>query len=124
MKIKDLQAGQGNVDIEVTVKSVEEPKTINKYGRDLRLANAVVTDGEDEIKLTLWNDDVDKVKVGSILKIEKGYVSEFQGEKQLTTGKFGKMSIVNGEESKEEGSEEGGIPEEKYTETEEDLDDY
>jgi replication factor A1 len=122
MKIKDLQAGQGNVDIEVTVKSIEQPRTINKYGKDLRLANAIVTDGSDEVKLTLWNDDVDKVKVGSILKIEKGYVSEFQGEKQLTTGKFGKMTLVDGSSGKQ--ADEDGIPEETYVESEEDLDDY
>ena len=85
MKISELKAGQGNVNIEITVKSVEEPRTIDKYGRKIRLANAVVTDGESEIKLTLWNDDVDKVKEGSIIKITNGYINEFQGEKQLTT---------------------------------------
>jgi len=101
-KINDLQPGQGSVNIEVTVKSLEEPRVINKYGKDLKLANAVVTDGESEIKLTLWNEDVDKVKVGSVLKIENGYVNEFQGEKQLTTGKFGKLEVVGEAEGGEE----------------------
>jgi len=101
MKLSELQPGQGNVDIEATVKSVEEPKTFNKYGKELRLTNAIITDGKTEIKLTLWNDDVDKVKVGSIVKITNGYVNEFQGEKQLTSGKFGKLEIVDGKDSGE-----------------------
>lgn len=105
VKISELQPGQGSVNIEVTVKSIEEPKTFNKYGKDLRVANAMVTDGESEIKLTLWNDDVDKVKEGMTIKINNGYVSEFQGEKQLTTGKFGKLEI-DGEESTETPTEE------------------
>ncbi len=105
MKISELQPGQGKVNLEVTVTSMEEPKTINKYGKDLKLCNAKVTDGESEIKLTLWNDDVDKVKTGSILKIENGYVNEFQGEKQLTTGKFGKLEILDGSQKTEENSE-------------------
>ncbi len=97
MKLSELKSKQGNVNVEVTVKSIEEPKIINKYGKEIKLANAVVTDGESEIKLTLWNQDVDKVKVGSIVRITNGYVNEFQGEKQLTSGKFGKIEIVDGE---------------------------
>ncbi|MAG07245.1 hypothetical protein CMI46_00320 [Candidatus Pacearchaeota archaeon] len=103
-KLSELQPGQGSVNIEVTVKSMEEPRTFNKYGKDLKVANAVVTDGESEIKLTLWNDDVDKVKTGAVIQITNGYVSEFQGEKQLTTGKFGKLEIA-GEGSSESPSE-------------------
>jgi len=95
MLIKELQPGQGSINIEVIVKSIEPIKTINKFGKELRLANAIVTDGNDEIKLTLWNEDVDKVKAGSIIKITNGYVNEFQGEKQLTLGKFGKIEIIS-----------------------------
>ncbi|MFA5020145.1 MAG: hypothetical protein WC533_03535 [Candidatus Pacearchaeota archaeon] len=99
-KLSELKAGQGSVNIEVTVKSLEEPRTINKYGKALRLANAVVTDGDSEIKLTLWNQDVDKVNVGSAIKITNGYISEFQGERQLTSGKFGKIEILGGSDVK------------------------
>jgi len=104
MNIKELQPGQGSVNIELTVKSLDEIKIINKYGRELRLRNAIATDGEDEIKLTLWNQDVDRVQVGSVIKITNGYVNEFQGEKQLTTGKFGKLE-VEGEASQEQPAE-------------------
>jgi len=94
VKISELQAGQGRVNVEAEVKSLEEPRTFNKFGRELKVANAVVSDDSGEIKLTLWNEDIDKVKVGSKIKITNGYVNEFQGEKQLTSGKFGKMEIV------------------------------
>jgi replication factor A1 len=131
MKISELQPGQGSVNIQLTVISVEEPKTINKYGRELKLCNAKVSDGESEIKLTLWNDDVDKVKTGSIIKIENGYVNEFQGEKQLTTGKFGKLEILDGAEKKEETSEkqpdnsqESEVKEEKVSFDNEEFEDY
>ena len=51
VKISELQPGQGSVNIEVTIKSLDEPRTFNKFGKDLRVANAIVTDGESEIKL-------------------------------------------------------------------------
>jgi len=114
MKLSELKARQGNVDVEVTVKSIEEPRIINKFGREIKVANAVVTDGDSEIKLTLWNQDIDKVKVGSILKITNGYVNEFQGEKQLTSGKFGKLEVVDGESSGSESSSESSNAVEDY----------
>src|SRR3989338_268596 len=112
MKISELQSGQGKVDIEVTVKSKEEPRTFNKYGRDLKVANAIVSDESGEIKLTLWNDEADKVQMGNKLRITNGYVSEFNGEKQLTSGKFGKLEIVGGENASSQPAEQ-----EEQTET-------
>ena len=119
MKIKELKPGQGSVNIELTVKSLDPIKEIDKYGKKLRLRNATVTDGDSEIKLTLWNDDVDKVKTGIIVKITNGYVNEFNGEKQLTTGKFGKLEILgqNSEEETEKNSKE------EFKEEEESSDD-
>src|SRR3989338_1323139 len=95
MKISELKSGQGKVDVEVTVKSKAEPRTFNKYGKDLTVCNATVTDGEGEITLSLWNDDVAKINVCDKVKITNGYVSEFNGLKQLTSGKFGKLEVVS-----------------------------
>ena len=94
MKISELEPKQGKVDIEAEVVSVEEPKTFNKFGKEGRVANATIKDDSGEIKLTLWNDDIDKVKAGSKIKITNGYVNEFQGEKQLTAGRLGKLEII------------------------------
>lgn len=96
MKIIDLKAGQGKVDIEASVKSKNEPRTFNKYGKDMKVASATISDDSGEMTLSLWNDDADKVKVGDKVKITNGYVSEFNGQKQLTSGKFGKLEVVNG----------------------------
>ena len=94
MKLSELKAGQGKVDIDVTVKSKQDPRVMNKYGKELKVANAVITDESGEMKLTLRNADVDKVNVGDKIRITNGYVSEFNGEKQLTSGKYGKLEVV------------------------------
>ena len=94
MNIKDLKAGQGKADIEAVVKTKVEIRIINKYGKDLKLCNATISDDSGEIALTLWNDDADKVKQGDKVKITNGYVSEFNGKLQLTSGKFGKLEVV------------------------------
>ena len=114
MKVKELRAGQGKVDIEVEVKSKAEPRVFNKYGRDLTVCNAVVSDDSGEIALSLWNDDVEKIKAGDKIKITNGYVSEFNGTKQLTSGKFGKIEVLgkDNDANKKEINEE--IAEEAY----------
>ena len=94
MKISDLKVRQGNVEVEGTIKEVNEPRTFDKFGRQLRVADAILEDDSGTVKLTLWNDDIDKYKAGDKVKITNGYVNEFQGEKQLTAGKFGKMEKI------------------------------
>lgn len=94
MQINELKAGQKSVDIEVEVSSIGEVREFQKYGRQGRVATAVVKDDSGEINLTLWNEDIDNVKEGARIKVENGYVNEFQGEAQLTAGKFGKLIVL------------------------------
>jgi replication factor A1 len=94
MKISELNAGQGNIDVTVEVISIEEPREFDKYGKKLKVANATIKDDSGEIKMTLWNDDIEKVKEGMTLHITNGYCSEFKDEKQITTGKFGKFEVL------------------------------
>ncbi len=98
-KISELRSGQGNVEVEGVISELGDTRAFNKYGRELKVANAILKDDSGAIKLTLWNDDVMRFKEGDKIKIINGYVSEFQGEKQLTSGKFGRMEKVGGEAS-------------------------
>lgn len=94
LKIADLKLRQRNVNIEVEVVDIGEIREFEKFGRKGRVATAVVKDDTGEIKIPLWNEDIDKVSVGDKVKIENGYVSEFQGEKQLTAGRFGTLTVL------------------------------
>ena len=94
MAIKDLEPRQGKVDIVVEVVEKGDVREFEKFGRTGRVCNAKVKDETGEISLTLWNEQVDQVNVGDKVHITNGYVGEFQGEKQLTTGKFGKLEVV------------------------------
>lgn len=94
MKVNELQPKQGKIDIELEITEMSEPKTFQKWGKDGRVCNAKGKDDTGEISVTLWNDQIDKVKVGSKIQIKNGYVGEWQGEKQLSTGKFGTLEVV------------------------------
>ena len=94
MQVKDLKPKQGNVDIIVDVVDVGDAREFNKFGKPGRVANAIAKDETGDIKLTLWNDDIEKVKSGDKVHLTNGYVNEWQGEMQLTTGRLGKLEVV------------------------------
>jgi len=94
LKVVDLKPRQGKIDIEVEVLDISEVREFSKFGREGRVATARVKDDSGEIDLTLWNESIDEVSVGDTVKIENGYVSEFQGNPQLTAGKFGTLTVV------------------------------
>jgi replication factor A1 len=101
MKISEIKAGQGKINVEAAVIDKGEARDINKYGKNLKVATATIQDDSGKIKLSLWNQEVDKVNIGDKIKIVNGYASEFKGEKQLTAGKFGKLEVI-GKASEEE----------------------
>jgi replication factor A1 len=99
MKISELKARQGNVDVVGEITEKGEAKEFNKFGKPGRVCNAKLKDASGEIKLTLWNDQVDQFQAGDKVHLVNGYVGEWQGELQLSTGKFGEIT-KEGEESK------------------------
>lgn len=94
MQIKDLKPKQGNVDVIVDVVDIGVPREFQKFGKAGRVSTAIAKDETGDIKLTLWNEDIDKVKAGDKIHITNGYVNEWQGEMQLTTGRMGKLEVV------------------------------
>jgi len=96
LKIKDLRDGTKRVDIEAKIIEKTGPREVLSRYKDvvLRVANATISDETGTIKLTLWNDQIDQVKVNDTIKIENGYVTSFRGEIQLNIGRYGKLSIV------------------------------
>ena len=94
MQIKDLKPKMGNVDVVVDVVDIGAPREFQKFGKAGRVATAIAKDETGDIKLTLWNEDIDKVSAGDKIHLTNGYVNEWQGEMQLTTGRMGKMEVV------------------------------
>ncbi|MEK6900498.1 MAG: DNA-binding protein [Nanoarchaeota archaeon] len=94
MKIKDLQANQGKVNLTVEVISKEEPRTFAKFGKEGRVCNAKIKDDSGEVGMTLWNDEIDLVDAGQKINIQNGWCSEFKEQKQVSAGKFGKIELV------------------------------
>jgi replication factor A1 len=96
MKIRDLRDGMKRVDVLAKVVEKSDPREVQSRSRDAtyNVADAVVSDETGTIKLTLWNEQIDRVNVNDTIKIENGYITSFRGEIQLNVGRYGKLSII------------------------------
>lgn len=98
MKISELKAGATSVELEGTITEKGEPReVVTKFGKPLKVADAVISDDSGSIAISLWEANIDLVNVGDKVKITNGYVSEFKGNPQLSTGKYGKIEVVGKE---------------------------
>lgn len=97
MNIADLKAGMKNIDVvEGTVQEIKpvEKVTSKKNGQQYTITKALINDASGRITLNLWNEDGQKIKTGSKIKITNGYVSVFKNYRSLEVGKFGNLQVV------------------------------
>lgn len=94
MKISELKPKQGSVELTAEVVEIGDVRTFNKFGKEGKVADAVIKDGSGQVRLSLWNEQADRVKAGDTITIKNGYVNEWQGELQLTTGRLGTIEVV------------------------------
>ena len=103
MKINELNIKQSSVELEAEISEIKDERTFEKFGKENRVATAILKDETGTIKLSLWNDQIELAthakEQGKKLRVSNGYVNEWQGEPQLTAGKFGKLEVI--EEEKE-----------------------
>ncbi len=95
LEIKDLRNGMKRVNVEATVVEKGDAREVQSRYKDesYKVCTAMVADESGSIKLTLWNEQIDQVKVNDKIKVENGYVTAFKGEIQLNVGKFGKLTV-------------------------------
>lgn len=95
MKISELKAGANNVTVTAKVIQKDEPReVVTKYGKRLSVANITLEDDSGTIAMSLWGDTINEVDQGDTVEVSNGYVNEFRGTPQLSTGKFGKIKVV------------------------------
>ena len=95
MKINELRDGMKRITIQakVTEKSDQREVTSRFKDQTYKVATALITDETGTIKLTLWNEQIDQVKVNDVVNIQNGYVTSFKGEIQLNVGKYGILAV-------------------------------
>ncbi|MBS3815070.1 MAG: DNA-binding protein [Hadesarchaea archaeon] len=102
MKASEVKPGMRSIDLELEVIEKSDPHSFvsNKSGEG-RVSTAVCEDDSGEIKVSLWNEDIDKVEEGDQIRIKDGYSRLFQDEVHVSAGKYGELEVIGeGKESK------------------------
>ncbi|MFA5357464.1 MAG: OB-fold nucleic acid binding domain-containing protein [archaeon] len=94
--ISELEEGMRGAEIKGEVKAVFPPKEFTREGKKGKLQSVIIGDESGEIRLTLWNDQVEKYGVtkGSLVEITNGIISAYKEKKQLNLGFNGKIIVT------------------------------
>lgn len=94
MHVKELKAKTPVDEIELEIVSKGDIREFASERSSGRVCSCAAKDKTGEVSLTLWNEDIDKVEEGTKVKIEKGWVSEYNGQLQVSAGKYGTLTIL------------------------------
>jgi ssDNA-binding replication factor A large subunit len=95
VKISEIKDGDSEIDVEGEITEKTYAREVrSRYGRVLMVADATLKDETGKIVLTLWNEQVKQVMVGDKIKIENGYAKSYKNILQLSTGKYGKITVI------------------------------
>lgn len=95
-KIDNLRFGMKRIDVKAKIIEVPQAKQVfTRWGSISYVSNVMIADETGSIRLSLWNNQIEKVHVGDKVKITNCNVSRFAGELQLRLGRKSTVSVIN-----------------------------
>lgn len=95
VKVGELNPSSRAVNVLAKTVSKSEIRNIaaGRDGSPHKVCDALVGDETGSVYLTLWDDNIDKVKEGDTVLVKNGYVNLFRGNIRLNIGKYGTLEI-------------------------------
>ncbi len=93
-RIKNLRAGMKRINLKARVLEIPEARCVFTQFGVSSVTNALIADETGTIRLSLWNEQVNKISLNDNIEIENANVASFRGERQLRIGKNGKLHVV------------------------------
>lgn len=91
MNLGELRPGMEEVDLEVTIVSLEEFRDIETHrGKKHTLVDGMIRDEVTSRELTVWNEtisELDGVKPGDKVKLINCFISSFKGVLSVNVGR-------------------------------------
>ena len=91
MNLGELRPGMEELDLEVTIISLEEPREVETHrGKKHTLVDGMVQDDVTSRELTVWNEtiaELEGVKPGDKVKLINCFISSFKGVLSVNVGR-------------------------------------
>jgi hypothetical protein len=93
--IQNLRLGMKKVNLNAEVLEIQEPLVVNtQFGSRAKITDVWLTDETGTVKLCLWGDQSNLPVQGEMVQINGASVKTFKGEKLLSLGRTGTLSIL------------------------------
>ena len=96
MKIRDLRAEAKIDTLELLIKEKGSARDFSsRSGSTGKVCDAKAVDDENqEVSVSLWNEEIERVQVNDRIRITNGWAREWRGNLQVSAGRFGKLEIL------------------------------
>jgi len=99
LHIADLKTGMKRINLKAEVMEIPKPKSVfTRFGNYAAVTNALIADETGDIKLCLWNEQINSISKGDTIQVENAQASMFRGEQQLRIGRNGRLSVIENTE--------------------------
>jgi len=96
MKVRDLRA-ESKVDVLELVIREKGPSRdfTSRSGTTGKVCDAKAVDDEgQEVSVSLWNDEIERVQPNDRIRITNGWVREWRGNLQVSAGRYGRLEVL------------------------------
>ena len=101
--IQNLRHGMKKVNLEAEILETQKPQLFNtQYGNSILLTKAVISDETGKVNLCIWGEKSNSAVAGDIVQIKNARVRTFKGERQLSLGKNGTISVLQNKAEEQE----------------------
>jgi len=95
VKASNIKPEMRRIDLDLKIVEIEEPRPyVSRAGREGKVTTAIGEDDSGQIKISLWDNDIDRVKVGNTVRIRNGYARLFRDEIHVSAGMYGKLEVA------------------------------
>lgn len=94
-KIGDIRPGMRNLRISGEIVYIGETREVETKFGPARVAFAVLEDKTGSIRLNLWREQIDRVKIGDRIQLENAFVRTFKENMELNIGRDGRITVLN-----------------------------
>lgn len=94
IRIKQIRPGMRNLVIVGEIAEMGEVRSVTTKFGPARVSTAILRDETGWVKLNLWRDQIEKVKLGDTIKLENAFAREFGSWTELNIGSDGKITVL------------------------------
>lgn len=95
MRVKELKPDAKFDVLDLTITEKGDVRNVSTFRGQSRVCDAKGVDEEgDSVALSLWNEEIERVRQNDRVRITNGWVRQWRGNLQVSAGKFGKLEVV------------------------------